>query len=464
MPPDPSGTLAFCLAAARTNSPLFRAATLQAAAAGYRTAAEDGFFDPQVGAATGWRDGPAQAPEVLLSPVLSSDVVALQGGITLPMRPGYRLGAGAAQRLLQNDDTEEHGTVGQTVIGVRCEVPLARDRGFRQHALRSELAASLQAAAEARQAAVWQRLTREITRAHTLWLLAAADLAEVARATQRAQALLTETQARVELQATAAAQLHPAQLEVALRSEEQRQAAERLQSAATRLAELAGLEAPLPEPPTSAVLHQWAAACASNAPASSPIGTVAPGDRAALRESEALARAADDSVRLARETRRPRVDLSAGLAWQGENEDGLFGDQTITSDNPVGAEIALIWRQPLGFRTEENLLRAAQAEAESAAEEVRQTRRTIGSERAQALSALAAAGDRMALAGQAVEAARAALAAEEARFRLGEGRSRNVLDAQKDLTSAARRVHAVASDLILANADWIYAEGWTATP
>ncbi len=58
-----------------------------------------------------------------------------------------------------------------------------------------------------------------------------------------------------------------------------------------------------------------------------------------------------------------------------------------------------------------------------------------------------------------MEDARRALVAEEQRLSLGEGRSRNVLDAQKDLTTAERRANAAAYDLILAYTDLLAAFG-----
>jgi outer membrane protein TolC len=56
----------------------------------------------------------------------------------------------------------------------------------------------------------------------------------------------------------------------------------------------------------------------------------------------------------------------------------------------------------------------------------------------------------------AVEEAKKALQAENERFRLGEGRSRNVLDAQKDLTEALRRQILVAIELLKAYSAFNY--------
>ena len=66
---------------------------------------------------------------------------------------------------------------------------------------------------------------------------------------------------------------------------------------------------------------------------------------------------------------------------------------------------------------------------------------------------------RLALARSAVAEAGRVLAAEDERFALGEGSSRNVLDAQKDLTSASRRHVAVAGQVVSALAELRHALG-----
>ena len=61
-----------------------------------------------------------------------------------------------------------------------------------------------------------------------------------------------------------------------------------------------------------------------------------------------------------------------------------------------------------------------------------------------------------------MKAARLALDAERDRFRLGEGRSRQVLDAQKDLTKAMQRQNQNAASLLRTVSDYEYATGYSA--
>lgn len=75
-----------------------------------------------------------------------------------------------------------------------------------------------------------------------------------------------------------------------------------------------------------------------------------------------------------------------------------------------------------------------------------------------------AAGERLRWIGAAADSARAALAAEEERFRLGEGTSRHVLDAQKDLTDVLKRRNEILADALRARARYRAACGATGDP
>ena len=72
---------------------------------------------------------------------------------------------------------------------------------------------------------------------------------------------------------------------------------------------------------------------------------------------------------------------------------------------------------------------------------------------------LAGAAARLSLAAEAIDEAGKTLASEEQRFNLGEGTSRNVLDAQKDLTTAVRRGIVVARSVVNALVELCHAAG-----
>ena len=59
-----------------------------------------------------------------------------------------------------------------------------------------------------------------------------------------------------------------------------------------------------------------------------------------------------------------------------------------------------------------------------------------------------------------MKAARETLESEQERFRLGEGASSDVLDAQKNLTIMLQRLTLAAADLLRARTEYLYAGGF----
>ena len=59
-----------------------------------------------------------------------------------------------------------------------------------------------------------------------------------------------------------------------------------------------------------------------------------------------------------------------------------------------------------------------------------------------------------------IEASQKTLEAEQERFRLGEGTSSNVTDAQKELTSLQQRRTSAAADLLRAKTNYLFAVGY----
>jgi len=104
--------------------------------------------------------------------------------------------------------------------------------------------------------------------------------------------------------------------------------------------------------------------------------------------------------------------------------------------------------------------RAGAARTEEVTARLEQERRLWTRLRREAEAAYRAALRRMDQVESAVDNAVKTLEAERERFRLGEGRSRNVLDAQEDLTKAELRRNAAAADLLRAAAALDYAAGY----
>lgn len=418
-----------------------------------RALAVDGFFDSQLAASGAWSEGPVTTPGAWTPGDYPGHAVSAQAGVVLPLRPGVKIGAGVAQRrLLEPDGFED---LGQTTAGVRMELPLQRDRGFRSQNWRQSAADETAAALAEQVQATRQRVTRDVLQAYAGLLHAAADLREASNAVQRVQALGDETAARVALKATAEYQLFSARLEIAFRQEELRQAHAVLANARHRLEQVVGqpaaAQALVADP---AALRVWAADCAGLAErAPQPL------ERPELRRAERLCAAADWQSRVAREQTRSDVALGAGVGYQAEDEAGGFGREPLLDRQRGGFEAAIVWRRPWSFDAEKARVRASEADADALRAALRALRLQIAAEQAQAAVRYAAACDRLGWVDAAVAEGRRALAAEEERLRLGEGRSRNVLDAQKDLTDAERRANAAALDTVAAFLELLHARG-----
>jgi outer membrane protein TolC len=442
------------LQALRSNNPQLAAARAREAAGRGRAEAGEGFYQPRAAVAAGGSRGPVAAPESTLSPRLAGDAAGMQAGLLMPLRAGAMIGAGVSQRYLFDADGFED--LGQTTAGVRLEVPLLRDRGFRLQRWRQESLDAEAGAAAARAFATGESLAREALANFAGWLYANADVRETGNSVKRVERLLEETAGRVELQTMAEYQVYGARMEVAFRQEELRQAQAALENAGHALAALLG--GALPEPPADgpAILRAWAVRCATG-DVSRLLERAAPRGEwnaavKAVQAAEALGRMRDEET-------RGSLSLVAGLGYQGESEDGGIGSDNLLADRQAGAEIAIVWSRPLHFDAERAAARAQAAEIAAARDEQRRIGLQLAAEQAQACALLAAARERLGLVDQAVVSARRALEAETERMRLGEGRSRNVLDAQKDLTTAERRANLAALDTVLAFLDLLHAAG-----
>ncbi len=419
-----------------------------------RVVAHDGFYQPRLTAAAGASRGPGTAPESLLSPRLPGDAASLQAGLHWPLRAGIRLGAGLSHRFLFEADGFDD--LGQTVAGLRLEMPLLRDRGFR---LQQNEQRALNAQADAAGAladAVLQDLALATLVAYANRLYAAAELLAATQALQRVTLLSEETAARVALRATPEAQIFPARMEVAIHRQTWRAAQANLLIAGQQLEELLGGPR-LPSYPEAAQLRAWASNCVRCAIESVPGWQQA--GRPELLVARQQRQAAEHRLDSANEQRRSDLQLVAGIGYRGESENGTLGRDNLLDERRAGVEAALVWSRPWSFMAEDAQQSIRRAELAGARETLRQVQLRITSELRQAEESLAAARERMTLVDQAVFEARRALGAEEERLRMGEGRSRNVLDAQKDLTTAERLANQTAFETVRAFATLLHAAG-----
>jgi outer membrane protein TolC len=415
-----------------------------------------GFLDPRLAATAGYSDWAREVPGATLVGGVPENSVTAKGGVEAPFLPGGYLSVGASEyRLL--DPGQELDDLYQSLLGAQLAFPVGKDRFFAK--FRSEDRAALERvnAAAQRLVSVQQDVRHEVELACIDLLKALAEEDTVASASKRVEKLLEEAKELVRLKVIPEYQVFPARLNVDLYREEKAITSNLWENGMTHLAELLGQT----EPPVFAANAGLLMDLLARPDARGEISLEeACRRRGAHAEILSLARAAEADVTVAREDVKPDVNLAVGGTWQGDSPDNLLGTELVVTEDHFAAEAVVTWKQPLGRRKERATVAAREADVQALLEKLRQERLRIASEMAAARSDLRAAHARVESLNAAVEEATRTLSAEEERFRLGEGRSRNVLDAQQDLTSAIRRRNVAAAALLRARADWRYATGY----
>ena len=408
-----------------------------------------GFFDPQLLGSTGRRSDYLQG----------ADTLFVLGGAEWALRPGMYVDVQVQKSFLSNLPGE-HDYVGQNQITARVRVPLMRDHGFRLWKLEDRRAVVRHTAAEQHLLAVCQEVRREVElRYVTLLETRTAEKVALA-ATQRVERLLAQAEELAKLKAIPEYQIHPARFEVTLRREEETAARQTVEAAGSSLREILAGDEPTLSGASDSVesLVAWAG--------ETPLTDTVTGDavypfRGSYGELRFALEAVDLERQKAKEGLRPDVALEAQGTWIGDRPDSpLWAGGTHLTERNVGGLVSVTYRRALGGRTERAQVRQALARMAVVEDDMLTLQLSIQTELQTAVSARRAASVRLKLVTDAVAAARKTLEAEEERFRLGEGRSRNVLDAQKDLTDAIRRQTAIAAECLRAHARYRFATGY----
>lgn len=411
-----------------------------------------GFFDPQAASSAGYaRDGRG-IPGVGGDGSPASDAASLQAGVEKAFTPGFYLGAGAAERRLTDDD------LCQTLAGVQVRLPLLRDRGFALWKQDFAVARAAYDAAAARLARVCQDLQRDVEARHIDYQNAVYGRSIADAAAERARRLVADAGQLESLKILPRYQILPARLEAALQEESAAQASNSVGVALRRLEELTGLIPPDLATQTIDVVR-WVDRAAL------PVATNDPPPHMLRGEyREALAQLAAEQARLRKAENQEQSDLAlqAAYTWQAEDDAGIVGTRGVITDTPSDEQVLLVWRKPLGGRQERARSEASRARIRELREELRAIEWRIAADRDVAAANFQAARQRLQIVADAVQSARDALAAEEERFRLGEGSSRQVLDAQKDLTAVLTRRNDIATELLRAQSAYRYAVGGSA--
>lgn len=415
----------------------------------------EGFGDPRVFAALGHAERTRGVPGSSGYLSLANNASEIQGGIEMPLQPGAYLALGAAERW--HGSAPSRDDYFQTLVGLRVRIPLVRDRGFQQwhldrsrtlaeyHGILAELALEL------------QNLRRETSKAF-LTLQQAHALAEVAKqSTLRSQKLFDDATELASLRVVPEYQTAPARMELELRRADEVLGQRRIEDALVQLQRIVGEDVA----PKTALRPEELVAWANGVRLPDyPDFAAALETRGIYRMLLAQVQAARAEAERASDDLKPDLALHVGATWQGEHDHLPLGNHLVASDRRFGGEVTLVYSRPLGFRAEAIQRARSQARIGELNERLAATADTIRAELRTSELFFRRASERLELLGKAREAAIQTLEAENERFRLGEASSRNVLDAQKDLTSINQSLTQTAAELLAALMDHEYAGGY----
>jgi len=418
-----------------------------------------GFFDPQLFAASGKAERARGVPGGTGWTSITDGSHELTAGVEMPMQPGLYVTAGSAERFLF-DGNGAYDHLYQTLMGLRVRVPLMRDRGFAQFDLDRAKALAEYNAEMCDLVGVMQTLRHDVEKAYVEAYATLASYQVSQKATERFRVLLEQARELARLKVVPAYQVFPAEMELAFRREEEAQALQVHDVSLVARQRQVGDGEPVALAFGADRLVQVAAGLTGLAEVNVEEALERRGNYLRLRQQvEAvkadLAKAMDDQ--------RPDLSVNAGLTWRGEDEHLPLGDEAILSEEQVGGEVVVVWQRPLMHRAAESRASQARARTRELKHQMASERTAVQADLQGALQTYTTLMERLKLLEQAREAAQQTVTAEDERFRLGEGTSRNALDAQKDLTSALNRQARAAADILRALADYRYAAGYPET-
>ncbi len=433
------------------NNPAIQAARFEAQRARAEREALGGFFDPTVNVETS-RDR-KQA---------GYDQTRIRAGVDAALPPGLYLGTRVEEsyynQLPGDANPGESDNLWQSMLGLRLSMPLLRDRGFRQWQLSDERAEKLWRMAEYHWQTVAQECRHNVEQQYISVLETDALLAVSQAALQRVEKLLHEAEQLVQLKIVPEYQLFTARAEVALWREAETSARQNCTTMRDRLAQLIGVPQQLTTRHiTGAEIVNWSQAASLPNTYDQTAALLCRGD---YQELIYFIEAAEKEKAIQRDKLKSDLSMAVDASLQGEDKNRVIATEREISERNLGATITLSWKRPWGYRAEKARVRVLEATIAERREMQRQAALRITTELKVYHAQFLANQARLSLVTEAIGSARQALEAENERFCLGEGRSRNVLDAQKDLTDAQKRQIVIAVELLRAYSNFRYAAGY----
>ena len=413
------------------------------------------FYDPAITVAAGQAERTRSIPGASGYSSLTNNATELQAGIDMAMEPGFYIAFGASERVY--NDPDKYDYLAQTLFGVKIRVPLLRNRGFKNLSIQREMALAEYNAAVSSLLDVAQRLRRDVTLAYIAAYESLSSYKVTQEATVRFERLVNEAKDLNKLKVIPEYQIFDAQMDLQLGLENEEIARNRFTLNLITLSSLIGGHRQVTLKNGPDILFQIASETKKLEEISMEEALENRGSYLQAKNNLEYARA---QIASAMEEQKDDVTFNMGLSWQGEMHDHFDGSFKYSTDRHVGADASVIWKRTLDYRGP----RARQARFDARVQQLKENLRSVALDidvqRRNAINNFRTALSRIDIVSKGIEASQKTLAAEQERFRLGEGTSSNVTDAQKELTSLQQRRTSAAADLLRAKTNYLFAIGY----
>lgn len=413
------------------------------------------FFDPALFAAAGRATDYRALPLQSNYSVLGSNSLEVQGGLEVPVRPGAYFSVGAASRLLF--EPAGYDRLYQNLFGVRVRIPLLRDRGFSIFGHRRSAAMAEYNQRVSELLTLSQSLRRDVELAY---ISAHANLAVYSialDASKRFEALVKVAKELTRLKTIPDYEVYSTERELQIGLEDVEQSRNNFERSLVDLATLIGDGESVQIKGTPDSIVQFAEQISVLPDVSLQQAMQNRGEVLSLLHRISLIQT---DYAMAEEQMKDEVYVHAGATLQAENTDSPFGGHRKMSDDYLAGEITLVWSRPLDYYGGKKRLNRFQSAISELKADLAQTELEVHQQLRKAELNFASARRRMELVNNGMKAARETLESEQERFRLGEGASSDVLDAQKNLTIILQRQALAAADLLRARSEFLYATGF----
>ncbi|MBP5674381.1 MAG: TolC family protein [Victivallales bacterium] len=413
------------------------------------------FYAPALTAAIGQADRTRSIPGASGYSSLTNNATELQAGVDMAVDPGFYIAFGGSERVY--NDPDKYDYLAQTLFGVRIRIPLLRNRGFKNLSIEREMALAEYNAAVSNLLDVAQRLRRDVTLAYIAAYESLSSYKVTQEATVRFERLVNEAKDLNKLKVIPEYQIFDAQMDLQLGLENEEIARNRFTLNLINLSSLIGGHRQVTLKNGPEILFQIASETKLLEEITIEEALEHRGSYLQIKNNLEYARA---QIASALEEQKDDVTFNMGVSWQGEMHDHFDGSFKYTTDRHVGADASIIWKRTLDYRGP----RARQARQEARIQQLKENLRSvsvdINAQLQNAVNNFRTAQTRIEIVNKGIEASQKTLEAEQERFRLGEGTSSNVTDAQKELTSLQQRRTSAAADLLRAKTNYQFAIGY----